>query len=102
MTRSPGARTTRKRPDGTWKPLKTYKTKGSKETRTINLPKGNTSVVVGAKDGYVQTTSAPIYLKDSDRRFPPGGEPTPANPLEPCRRSHHAAASSCGAVGYCS
>ena len=53
----------RQLPDGTWKPLKTYKTKGSKETRTINLPKGTYQVVVGAKDGYIQTTSAPIYLK---------------------------------------
>ena len=51
------------RTDGTWKPLKSYKTKGSKETRTINLPKGTYQVVVSAKYGYIQTTSGPAYLK---------------------------------------
>jgi hypothetical protein len=30
----------RKKADGTWQPLKTYRTKGAKETRTINLKKG--------------------------------------------------------------
>lgn len=53
----------RQQADKTWKPLKSYKTKGSKETRTINLPKGTYRVVVGAKYGYAQATSAPVYLK---------------------------------------
>ena len=49
--------------DGTWQPLKTYKTKGSKETRTLNLKKGTYRVVVKAKYGYQGTTSAEVYLK---------------------------------------
>jgi hypothetical protein len=53
----------RQQADGSWKPLKTYKTQGSKETRTINLPKGTYQVVVNAKYGYQGTTSAPVYLK---------------------------------------
>ena len=50
-------------PDGSWQPLKTYKTLGSKETRTINLPKGTYRVVVNAKYGYAAATSTPTYLK---------------------------------------
>ena len=38
-------------------------TQGSKETRTINLPKGTYRVVVKAKYGYAETPSAPVYLK---------------------------------------
>lgn len=53
----------RQRPDGSWKALKTYRTKGSKETRTINLKKGTYQVVVNAKYGHLGTTSAPVYLK---------------------------------------
>ena len=36
---------------------RTYRTKGSKETRTINLGKGTYRVVVLAKYGYQQTVS---------------------------------------------
>ena len=53
----------KQRADGTWSPLKTYKTHGGKETRTINLPKGTYQVVVNAKYGHQGTTSAPVYLK---------------------------------------
>lgn len=53
----------RKQPDGTWLALKTYKTKGSKETRTINLPKGVYQVLVAPKYGYRGATSAAITLK---------------------------------------
>ena len=53
----------KKRTNGTWKPLKTYRTKGSKETRTINLPKGTYQVVVRAKYGFAETTSKSVNLK---------------------------------------
>ena len=49
--------------DGSWKSLKSYKTHGSRETRTINLPKGTYRVVVRAKYGFAETPSAPVYLK---------------------------------------
>lgn len=49
---------------GNWKTKKgTYRTKGAKETRTINLRKGTYRVVVKGKYGYRGTTSAPVYLK---------------------------------------
>ena len=47
----------------TWKPLKSYRTKGSKETRTVNLPKGWYRVVVFDKYGFTGTTSDLVYLK---------------------------------------
>lgn len=53
----------RQQSDGTWMPLKTYRTKGSKETRTINLKRGTYQVVVRAKYGYAEATSSPVYLK---------------------------------------
>ena len=56
-------RVQRKKPDGSWKALKSYKTKGSKETRTINLPKGTYRLVVTAKYGFQGSTSPEVYLK---------------------------------------
>jgi hypothetical protein len=53
----------RKQADGTWQALKTYKTKGSKETRTINLKKGTYRVFVNPKYGYQGAFSAEVYLK---------------------------------------
>ena len=53
----------KQRSNGSWKSLKTYKTKGSQETRTINLTKGTYRVVVNAKYGYQGTTSASVYLR---------------------------------------
>ena len=53
----------RQNSNGSWKSLKSYKTHGSRETRTINLPKGTYRVVVRAKYGYAETPSAPVYLK---------------------------------------
>jgi hypothetical protein len=53
----------RKNADGTWKPLKTYKTYGSAEKRTVNLPKGTYKVFVNPKFGYQGATSAEIVLK---------------------------------------
>ncbi len=52
-----------KRTDGSWKPLKTDKTKGSKETRTLNLKKGTYRVWVNPKYGYQGVLSAEVYLK---------------------------------------
>jgi YVTN family beta-propeller protein len=53
----------KKRADGTWKLLKTYRTKGATETRTINLPKGTFQVMVRAKYGFAGTTSTAVTLK---------------------------------------
>jgi hypothetical protein len=53
----------RKKADGSWKPLKTYRTLGSAEKRTINLPKGTYKVFVNPKFGYQGATSAEIVLK---------------------------------------
>ena len=49
-------------PAGTWKPLKTYRTTGSKETRTVNLPKGTYQVVIAPKYGHSGITSSAITL----------------------------------------
>jgi hypothetical protein len=46
-----------------WAPLKTYKTVGAKETRTVNLKKGTYRVVVLDKYGYQGTTSAAVMLR---------------------------------------
>jgi hypothetical protein len=51
------------RKSGSWKALKTYTTKGTKETRTINLKRGTYRVVVRAKYGYQGATSAEVFLK---------------------------------------
>lgn len=53
----------RQNADGSWKALRAYRTQGSKETRTINLPKGAYRVVVRAKYGFAETPSASVYLK---------------------------------------
>ena len=53
----------KQRSDGSWKALKTYKTKGNKETRTINLKKGTYRVYVKPKYGYSGVTSTPVYLR---------------------------------------
>jgi hypothetical protein len=42
----------RKNTDGSWIALKTYKTQGAKETRTVNLAKGTYRVWVNPKFGY--------------------------------------------------
>ncbi len=52
-----------KKASGAWKTLKSYRTKGSAETRTINLKKGTYRVVVAPKYGYRGTTSAQVRLK---------------------------------------
>jgi hypothetical protein len=53
----------RKKADGGWKPLKTYRTLGSAEKRTINLPKGTYRVFVNPKFGHQGATSAEVVLK---------------------------------------
>lgn len=53
----------RKNADATWKALKTYRTLGRAETRTINLPKGTYRVLVNPKFGYSGATSAEITLR---------------------------------------
>lgn len=45
-----------------WANVGTYNTKGSKETRTINLPKGTYRAVVAAKYGYQKTVSGSATL----------------------------------------
>ena len=52
-----------KRADGTWRTLKkTYRTQGTRETRTIDLPAGTYRVNVRAKYGYRGATSAEVRL----------------------------------------
>lgn len=46
-----------------WVGVQSYKTKGSKETRTVNLPKGTYRVVVNGKYGYASNKSASVYLR---------------------------------------
>jgi hypothetical protein len=41
----------------------TYKTLGSKETRTVNLKKGTYKIQVLAKPGYLATWSQPVTLR---------------------------------------
>jgi hypothetical protein len=53
----------RRRADGSWKALKTYRTKGSRETRTINLKKGTYRVWVKPKYDYQGALSAAVYMK---------------------------------------
>ena len=48
--------------NGKWVSLKTYKTKGKKEKRTVNLRKGTYRVVVLAKYGYGPTPSGAVVL----------------------------------------
>ena len=50
--------------DGAWVTrAKTYRTSGTKETRTLNLPKGTYRVVVKPEHGYRGCTSAPVRLR---------------------------------------
>jgi hypothetical protein len=49
--------------DGSWVAKKTYRTAGSKETRTINLPKGTYKVVVLPKYGHQSSESTPVTLR---------------------------------------
>ena len=53
----------RKKADGSWKALKTYRTWGSKEIRTVNLGKGTYRVWVNPKFGYQGVMSAEVRLK---------------------------------------
>ncbi len=52
----------KQRASGSWKSLKTYRTKGKKETRTINLKKGTYRVKVKPKYGYQGVTSRSVHL----------------------------------------
>jgi hypothetical protein len=49
--------------DETWKAVGTYRTKGSHETRTINLRKGIYRVSVRAQAGYAETYSDTVWLE---------------------------------------
>ena len=50
--------------NNTWVTLgRTYKTRGSQETRTVNLKKGTYRVVVKAKYGLSGSTSREVYLR---------------------------------------
>lgn len=49
--------------DGTWKQLKSYRTKTGKQTRAVNLPKGTYRVTLDPQFGYGTATSAPVVLR---------------------------------------
>ena len=53
----------KQRASGSWKSLKTYRTKGSKEIHTINLKRGTYRVLVKPKYGYGATTSGLVSLR---------------------------------------
>lgn len=46
-----------------WQTLRTYRTVGKRETRTINLPQGTYRVLVSARFGYAATYSDSVYLQ---------------------------------------
>jgi hypothetical protein len=52
----------RRNPDGTWSVVGTYRTRGSGETRTIDLAKGTYRVVTQPKYGYAAATSGQVRL----------------------------------------
>jgi hypothetical protein len=52
----------RKADDGTWKPLRAYRTHGRNETRTVNLRKGTYRVWVNPKHGYQGVLSGEVRL----------------------------------------
>ncbi len=47
----------RKNPDGSWKAVKSYETRGAKETRTLNLRKGTYRVWVRPGYGFAEAMS---------------------------------------------
>lgn len=49
--------------DTTWAPGKTYRTRGSKETRTVNLPKGTYRAVILPKGSFPGVTTNEVKLK---------------------------------------
>ena len=49
--------------DEDWKTLRTYRTQGSRETRTINLGKGAYRILVKAQRGFVETYSDGAWLE---------------------------------------
>ncbi len=49
--------------DGTWQSLKTYRTKGKKETRKLNRKQGTYRVWVKPKYGYQGVMSSEVYLE---------------------------------------
>ena len=53
----------KQQPDRSWKALKTDRTVGTRETRTLNLRRGTYRVLVHPKYGYGPIASAPVYLK---------------------------------------
>lgn len=53
----------RRNADGTWRALRTYRTRGSTEKRTINLPRGIYRVWVNPKFDHLGAMSAEVTLK---------------------------------------
>lgn len=56
-------RVQRKNPDRSWHTVKTYRTEGSRETRTIDLKKGAYRVRMNAQYGYRAVTSDVVHLR---------------------------------------
>lgn len=53
----------RRRADGTWRALRTYRTRGTSQTRTIDLRRGTYRVWVRANHGYEAAISAEVRLR---------------------------------------
>ena len=56
-------RVLKKEKNGSWKPIRGYRTRGPKETRTVNLPRGTYRVRVYPKYGLLGATSPGFRLK---------------------------------------
>ena len=56
-------RVERQRADGSWRTLPaTYRTRGARETRIVDLPRGTYRVRVGTRMGLTEATSVPVTL----------------------------------------
>ncbi len=56
-------RVERQRPDGSWRAIQgSYRTRGARETRIVDLPRGTYRVRVGTRMGLTEATSVPVAL----------------------------------------
>jgi hypothetical protein len=56
-------RVERQRADGSWRTLPaTYRTRGARETRIVDLPRGTYRVRVGTRMGLTEATSVAVSL----------------------------------------
>ena len=90
----------RKNLDGSWKALKTYRTWGSTEKRTLNLRKGTYRVWVNPKFGH-QGCSRPTRSRSSGRSGLLSRSAQTGQPLHACGQIWPNRAKDHGAGRYC-